>query len=187
MMMTRMTVLPLQLVVPEARLHAAQAAAHLLADPAAVQAVPLEAQRAAAHRRVPPVAQVAVHQAKAPVVVHQAEALVEAHPVRVVPVEALPVEDPVAVHPVEVPKAAPPRVQVAPLSERAHHDDYNRIQMPSPASTVPIVSSKLRAFSSSLVSKGVPEIIRATSTYQPPSIHIAMKATKARSPQVKSG
>ena len=178
MMMTGMTVLLLQLVAPEARLHAVQAAAHLLADPAAVQAVPREAQHAAAPRRALPVAQVAVH---------QAEALVAARPVRVAPV-AVPQAEALAVAPqVEVPKADHPRVQAAPLSERAHHDNHNRIQMPSPASTVPIVSSNLRAFSSSLVSKGVPEIIRATSTYQPPSIHIAMKATKARSPQVKSG
>ena len=185
--MTGMTVLPLQLVAPEARLHAAQAAAHLLADPAAVQAAPREAQHAAAPRRALPVAQVAVHQAEVPAVVHQAEALVAARPVRVAPVAAPQAEALAVAPPVEVPKADHPRVQAAPLSERVHHDDYKRIQMPSPASTVPIVSSNLRAFSSSLASKGVPEIIRATSTYQPPSIHIAMKATKARSPQVKSG
>ena len=187
MRMTGMTVLHLQLVAPEVRLHAVQAAAHLLADPAAVLVVPREVQHAAAPQRALPVAQVAVHQAEAPVVVHQAEALVAAHPARVAPVAAPPAEALAVAPPVEVPKADHPRVQAAPLSERAHHDDYNRIQMPSPASTVPIVSSKLRAFSSSLVSKGVPEIIRATSTYQPPSIHIAMNATKARSPQVKSG
>ena len=65
--------------------------------------------------------------------------------------------------------------------------DYNTIQTPSPASKIPIVSSTLRAFSWMKTINGVPEIISATKTYQPPSIHIAIQATKARSPHVKSG
>ena len=173
---------PLLLLAAQAVLHlvvqvvlhlAAQAALHLAALVVVLED-PQEAHRAVAHPRVPLVDLALV----APV-----------DPLAVVPVVVrpvvdlvvdLPVEDPKAVHQVEVRKAAL-------LSERDHLDDYKRIQMPSPASTIPIISSNLRAFSSSLVSKGVPEIIRATNTYQPPSMHIAMKATKARSPQVKSG
>ena len=131
---------------------------------------------------VPPhAAQAALHLAALVVdpVDHQVVAQVEVHPV-VDLVVALLVVAPKVAHLAEVRKAVLP-------SERVHPVDYKRIQMPSPASKIPIISSNLRAFSSSLVSKGVPEIIRATSTYQPPSMHIAMKATKARSPQVKSG
>ena len=158
----------LLLAVQVAPPHAAQAALHLVA-PVADPEVPQEVPRAVVHPKA--------HLA-APV----------APPVEA-PVVALPAAAPVAAHLAEAPKAAPLAEdrKVALRSERVHLDDYKRIQMPSPASTIPIISSNLRAFSSSLVSKGVPEIIRATSTYQPPSMHIAMKATKARSPQVKSG
>ena len=166
--------------------HAALAALHL-----AVLVVALEVLQEAPHAAALPRAHLAVLVA-GPVVL-----LVEAPAVAlpaVVLVAALPVAVPVVVL-VEARLAGVPKAvallaedrKVAHPSERAHLDDYKRIQMPSPASTIPIISSNLRAFCSSLVSNGVPEIIRATSTYQPPSIHIAMKATKARSPQVKSG
>ena len=168
------------LVVPP---HVAQAALHLAALVVALEVLQ-EAPRAVVLPRVhlaalvaaDPVALLAVVLA----VVRRVVAQVEVHPV-VALVVALLVVAPKAARLAEDRKVALRR------SERVHLDDYKRIQMPSPASTIPIISSNLRAFSSSLVSKGVPEIIRATSTYQPPSMHIAMKATKARSPQVKSG
>ena len=168
---------PLLLLAAQAVLHlvvqvvlhlAAQVVLHLAALVVVLED-PQEAPRAVAHPRVHLVDLVVV----APV-----------GPLAVVPVVDL-VVAPLVVAP-KVAHLAEVR-KVALLSERDHLDDYKRIQMPSPASTIPIISSNLRVFSSSLVSKGVPEIIRATNTYQPPSMHIAMKATKARSPQVKSG
>lgn len=160
-----------------------QAAAHHLAAQVVALGVPQEAL----HAEVPPRVHLAALVAADPVallavvlaVVRRVVAQVEVHPV-VDLVEALLVVAPKVAHLAEVRKAVLP-------SERVHPVDHKRIQMPSPASKIPIISSNLRAFSSSLVSKGVPEIIRATSTYQPPSMHIAIKATKARSPQVKSG
>jgi len=143
------------------------AAAPQVEAPAVVPVAPQEALRvapAAAHLEVHLVAQVAaVHPV---VVVHPVAA-----PLVAVPVVALQVAVPVA----------PPR------RERAHHADYSRIQTPNPASRHPMVSSTLRAFSSNFVCNDVPEIVSATSTYHPPSVHIAMHATNARSPQVKSG
>ncbi len=159
-----------------------QAAAHHLAAQVVALGVPQEAL----HAEVPPRVHLAAlvvdpvdHQVVAQVEAHQVVAQVEVHPV-VDLVEVLLVVAPKVAHLAEDRKAVLP-------SERVHPVYHKRIQMPSPASKIPIISSNLRAFSSSLVSKGVPEIIRATSTYQPPSMHIAIKATKARSPQVKSG
>ncbi len=104
-------------------------------------------------------------------------------------VVALQVEVQVAVHPVvalpaRVPVVAP---QVAHPRERVPLVDYSRIQTPSPASRHPIVSSTLRALSCSFTRSGVPEMTRATRTYHPPSMSMAIPATIARSPQVKSG
>ena len=79
------------------------------------------------------------------------------------------------------------RALVAHPSERAHHVDYNRIQTPNPANRHPIVNSTFREFSSSLPRRGVPEMMSATRMYHPPSMNMAMQATIARSPQVKSG
>ena len=88
--------------------------------------------------------------------------------------------------------ALPAKVQVVVLQvahprERALLVDYSRIQTPSPASRHPIVNSTLRAFSCSFTRSGVPEMTSATRTYHPPSMNMAMHATIARSPQVKSG
>ena len=129
------------------------------------------------------------------------EAQVEAAPQVVVPPVVLQVEAPgavplarvrvapQAVDPVVVP---PAKVQVVVLQvvhprERALLVDHSRIQTPSPASRHPIANSILRAFSCSFTRSGVPEITSATRTYHPPSMNMAMHATIARSPQVKSG
>ena len=182
MMATIGTTAPLLLLAALVVLHlAALVVLHL-----AALVVALEVPQEVPHAVVPPrvhlaalVADLVALLVEAPALVRRVVAQVEVHPVVDLVVALL----------VVAPKAA--RLaedrKVVHLSERDHLDDYKRIQMPSPASKIPIISSNLRAFSSSLVSKGVPEIIRATSTYQPPSMHIAMKATKARSPQVKSG
>ena len=120
------------------------------------------------------------------------EVLLEAQMVAALQVEALVAVHRVAALQVEAPVAAlPARVQVVALQvahprERALLVDYSRIQTPSPARRHPIVNSTLRAFSCSFTRSGVPEMTSATRTYHPPSMSIAIPATIARSPQVKS-
>ena len=122
----------------------------------------------------------------------QVEALVAVHQVAALQVEALVAVHRVAALQVEAPVAAlPARVQVVALQvahprERALLVDYSRIQTPSPARRHPIVNSTLRAFSCSFTRSGVPEMTSATRTYHPPSMSMAIPATIARSPQVKS-
>ena len=180
---------PLHLGVQGAHLHVApEALQHedLAAAPAALQVahpevqvvvrleVHLEVQAAAPLARVPVVVlqvvvQAAVLLARVPVAVLQA----------VVRVVALLARVPVAV--------LLARAQVAHPSERAHLVDYNRIQTPNPANRHPIVNSTFRELSSSLPRRGVPEMMSATRMYHPPSMNMAIHATIARSPQVKSG
>ena len=109
--------------------------------------------------------------------------------VAVAPLARGPVVAPQVVAPVVVP---PAKVQVVALQvvhprERVLLVDYSRIQTPSPASRHPIVNSTMRALSCSFTRSGVPEMTSATRTYHPPSMNMAMHATIARSPQVKSG
>ena len=180
-------------LLPEAqvRLHHVVRAVHLPADLAEVPGAHQEVHRGVQAVRleghlVPPVVPLPVEaQAVAHLVAVQAAALpvgaqAAAHPVAVQAV-VLPVEVQAAVHLVAVQVAAHRR------RDAALQADYNTIQTPSPASKIPIASSTLRAFSSMVTINGVPEMISATKTYQPPSIHIAIHATNALSPHVKSG
>lgn len=171
---------PLHLGVQGAHLHVAPVALQhkvRVAAPAALQVAHLEVQvvvRPEVHLEV----QAAALLARVPVVVLQV--VVQAAVLQVVArVVALLARVPVAVLPV--------RVLVAHPSERDHLVDYNRIQTPNPANRQPIVNSTFREFSSSLPRRGVPEMMSATRMYHPPSMNMAIHATIARSPQVKSG